>query len=50
MKIHNDCRALVKGGEREQTLAKESFSKNADFYHPIARAMIEKDLMLKNVH
>ncbi|KAF2091470.1 putative leukotriene A-4 hydrolase like protein [Saccharata proteae CBS 121410] len=38
-------RPLYKGlKEADEKLAKETFEKNRDFYHPICRAMVEKDL------
>lgn len=33
--------------EADRTLAVETFEKNKDFYHPICRAMVEKDLFGK---
>jgi len=30
--------------EANRALAMETFEKNKDFYHPICRAMVEKDL------
>ncbi|EON68246.1 leukotriene A-4 hydrolase [Coniosporium apollinis CBS 100218] len=38
-------RPLFKGlDEADRTLAVDTFEKNKDFYHPICRAMVEKDL------
>jgi len=37
-------RGLVKV---DRKLALETFEKNRDFYHPICRGMVEKDLGLK---
>lgn len=38
-------RPLFKGlNEADRELAVETFEKNKDFYHPICRAMVEKDL------
>lgn len=31
----------------DRNLAVETFEKNKDFYHPICRAMVEKDLFGK---
>ena len=30
--------------ETDRTLAVETFIKNRDFYHPICRSLVEKDL------
>lgn len=35
--------------EVDRDLAVETFEKNKDFYHPICRAMLEKDLFGKQI-
>ena len=43
--VRNDRYRLL--GEADRALAVETFEKNKDFYHPICRNLVEKDLFGK---